>query len=333
MSRVKVIAEAGVNHNGSLKTALKMVDAAIAARADYIKFQTFRAEKLVTQDCKTADYQQQNMGAESQAEMLKRLELSEEDFRKINSYCKDRGIGFLSTPFDEESLEFIASLRPDYIKVPSGEITNLPFLRKVASTRIPVIISTGMCEYEDIHKVLMVFAKEYYTLDKMILLHCTTEYPAPYQDVNLRAMDALKERYGIPVGYSDHTEGIVVPIAAAALGAVVIEKHFTLSREMEGPDHVASLEPRELAAMVKGIREVELALGVNKKFITDSERKNITAARRSIVAARPIARGKIIEESDLAAKRPGKGLSPMLWDKVVGSKASKDYMPDEMIEL
>ena len=328
-----IIAEAGVNHNGSLETALRMVDAAAEAGADYIKFQTFQTQNLVTSDCSPADYQQKNMGAVSQAAMLKKLELTQEDFRVINEYCKRKGIGFLSTPFDKESVRFIASLNPDYIKVPSGEITNLPYLREVAATDIPVIISTGMCEMKDVREALLPFAERSYPTDKIILLHCTTEYPAPMEDVNLKAMSSLRRQFGLEAGYSDHTEGISISLAAAALGAVVIEKHFTLSREMEGPDHIASLEPEELAQLVKGVRDIEKALGDGCKRVTESERKNIIAARRSIVAARKIPKGKVIEAGDIAAKRPATGLSPMLWDSVVGSVAIRDYEPDERIEI
>lgn len=333
MERVKIIAEAGVNHNGSFNNALKMVDAAAEAGADYIKFQTFKTENLVTSSCRAADYQKINVGAESQADMLRKLELSHDEFRKINDYCKKKGVGFLSTPFDDDSIDFIASLNPDYIKVPSGEITNLPYLRRIAETEIPVIISTGMCELEDIKKALSVFEGRYYIPNKIILLHCTTEYPAPLKDVNLLAMQTLREKFGVPTGYSDHTRGIAIPVAAAALGAMVVEKHFTLSREMEGPDHAASLEPEELQQMVQSIREVEEALGVPIKKVTESERKNIIAARRSIVAARRIPCGKIIEKEDLAAKRPATGISPMLWDDVISSVAKRDFDFDEQIEL
>lgn len=322
-----------MNHNGSLETALKMVDAAVEAGADYIKFQTFKTESLVTGNCRAADYQKANAGAEGQAEMLRKLELSYEDFRRLNDYCRIKGIGFLSTPFDEDSIRFVASLNPDYIKVPSGEITNLPYLRKIAETRLPVIISTGMSTLRDIRAALMVFAGKYYTSDKITLLHCTTEYPCPFEDVNLRAMETIGKQFGLPIGYSDHTRGIAVPIAAVAIGAVMIEKHFTLSRQMEGPDHAASLEPSELTAMVRSIREVEAAMGSKEKMITPSESKNIAAARRSIVASRFIPAGKIIEEEDLAAKRPGNGISPIRWEEVVGSRAIRDFHPDQQIEL
>lgn len=330
---MKIIAEAGVNHNGSLETAKKMVDAAVGAGADYIKFQTFHAHSLVTALCEAADYQKKNAGAEKQQEMLKNLELSYDNFRELKEYCDKRGIGFLSTPFDEESIDFIASLKPDFMKVPSGELTNLPFLRKMASTKIPVIISTGMANPEEIAKALQPFRKEGYGSEDIVLLHCTTQYPTPMEDVNLLAMKSVSENFGYPSGYSDHTLGIEIPIAAATLGASVVEKHFTLDRKMEGPDHKASLEPEDLAAMVKAIRNIELALGNGIKEVKESERPNILAARRSIVAARPIAKGAIITEEDICAKRPATGLSPMLWDKVVGSKAIRDFDKDELIEL
>lgn len=333
MSKIKIIAEAGVNHNGSLATALKMVDAAKTAGADYIKFQTFRTENLVSSDCRAADYQTKNSGAVSQHEMLKKLELSYDDFRKIKEYCDKKGIGFLSTPFDSESLEFIASLNPDYIKVPSGEVTNLPFLREIADTGIPVIISTGMCTTIDVKNALIPFESQSYNAENIILLHCTTEYPAPLKDVNLLAMQSMRKDFELPVGYSDHTIGITIPLAAAALGAVMIEKHFTLSRDMEGPDHKASLEPDELSEMMKRIREIELALGKPQKFIAPSESKNLSAARKSIVAAREIKKGDIFKAEDLKTLRPGDGLSPMLWDEIIGSKAIKDFSVNQKIEL
>ena len=265
--------------------------------------------------------------------MLKSLELCYEDFRKIKEYCNRRGIGFLSTAFDEDSIDFIASLHPDFMKVPSGELTNLPFLRKMAETGIPVIISTGMATPEEIAKALAPFRKAGYGSEDIVLLHCTTQYPAPMEDVNLLAMKTVSDSFGLRSGYSDHTLGIEIPIAAATLGASVIEKHFTLSRDMEGPDHKASLEPEELAAMVKAVNNIKIALGNGVKEVTESEKSNIVAARRSIVASRPITKGQIIREEDICAKRPATGLSPMLWDKVVGSKAIKDFEADELIVI
>lgn len=330
---MKIIAEAGVNHNGSLDTAKKMVDAALEAGVDYIKFQTFHAHSLVTALCEAADYQKENAGAENQKDMLKDLELSFDEFKELKAYCDKKGIGFLSTPFDADSIDFIASLNPDYMKVPSGELTDLPFLRKMASTHIPVIISTGMATPEEIAKALKPFQKEGYGNDDIILLHCTTQYPTPMEDVNLLAMKTVSDNFGLPAGYSDHTLGIEIPIAAATLGAKVVEKHFTLDRKMEGPDHKASLEPDQLKEMVSAMRNIEKALGNGVKEVKESERPNILAARRSIVAKRPIAKGQVIEEDDITTKRPATGLSPMLWDKVVGSKATRDYAPDELIEM
>lgn len=330
---MKIIAEAGVNHNGSLDVAMKMVDAAKAAGADYIKFQTFKTESLVTSSCEAADYQKENAGASDQASMLRKLELSYQDFRKLQEYCEQKGIGFLSTPFDLESIDFLASLKPDYMKVPSGEITNLPYLRRIAATGIPVIMSTGMSSLEDIRAALKPFKEAGYKSDDIILLHCTTQYPAPMEEVNLRAMRTLKELFGYEAGYSDHTRGIEVAVAAAALGASVIEKHFTLDRNMEGPDHKASLEPGELQELVSAVRNVEKALGSGEKQITESELQNMGIARRSIVAARPIKKGEKISEEDICAKRPGTGISPMEWDKVVGSVASRDFNTDDLIVL
>ncbi|MCH5238605.1 MAG: N-acetylneuraminate synthase [Muribaculaceae bacterium] len=330
---MKIIAEAGVNHNGSLEIAKKMVDAAAEAGADYIKFQTFHAHSLVTAGCETAGYQKENVGTDNQKEMLTKLELSYDEFRELKAYCDSKGIGFLSTAFDEESIDFIASLKPDYMKVPSGEITNLPFLRKMASTKIPMIISTGMSTPEEIARALKPFLKEGYGANDIILLHCTTQYPTPMEDVNLLAMKTVCGNFGHPAGYSDHTLGIEIPIAAATMGAEIVEKHFTLDRNMEGPDHKASLEPHELAEMVKSIRNILKALGNGVKEVKESESRNIIAARRSIVAKKPIAKDQIITEEDICCKRPATGLSPMLWDKVVGSKAIKDFKIDEPIEI
>ena len=330
---MKIIAEAGVNHNGSIEIAKKMVDAAKDAGADYIKFQTFHAHSLVTSNCEAADYQKENTGWSSQKELLKKLELSYNDFKDLKDYCDKKNIGFLSTPFDEESIDFIASLNPDFMKVPSGELTDLPFLRKIASTGIPVIISTGMATPDEIAKALKPFQKAAYGSQDIVLLHCTTQYPTPMEDVNLLAMKTVSENFGHQSGYSDHTIGIEIPIAAATLGAKIIEKHFTLDRNMEGPDHKASLEPHELKTMVSAIKNILQALGNGVKEVKDSERPNIMAARRSIVARRPIRKNEIITEDAICAKRPATGLSPMLWDKVVGSKAIRDFATDEMIEI
>lgn len=328
-----VIAEAGVNHNGSLDYAMRLVDIAAEAKADYVKFQTFKTENLVAKSCPTAAYQQEKTGHGGQYEMLKNLELSYNDFRELKNYCEHRGIGFLSTPFDIESVDFLASLKVDFMKIPSGEITNLPYLRRIASTGIPVIISTGMSTIDEIGDALRPFRNTGYAADKIFLLHCNTQYPTPYQDVNLNALTTLEKAFGVEVGYSDHTVGVEVPVAAVALGAKIIEKHFTMSRELEGPDHSASLEPEELKMMVSMIRNVNTALGSPEKFRTSSETGNLGIARKSIVASRKIVRGQIIQEEDLTTKRPGTGLSPMIWDRVVGSVATKDFMPDQQIEL
>lgn len=328
-----IIAEAGVNHNGDFNRALNMVDAAKAAGADYIKFQTFKADKLVTATGETAEYQKKNCNADSQIEMLRRLELSFEDFMKIAGYCKKKNIGFLSTPFDLESVDFLVDLGIDFMKIPSGEINNLPYLRRIASTGIPVIISTGMCSVEDIRNAVNVFLKAGYDKDTLTVLQCNTEYPTPMRDVNLKAMVTLRDIFQLPTGYSDHTTGIGIPLAATALGATVIEKHFTLSRQLPGPDHAASLEPDELKKMVTAIRNISIALGSGEKVITESERKNIPVARKSIVAAYDIAEGEVFTENNLTVKRPGNGLSPMLWDEVIGKVALRDFKADSLISI
>ncbi|MDE6445167.1 MAG: N-acetylneuraminate synthase [Muribaculaceae bacterium] len=328
-----IIAEAGVNHNGSFELACRLVDAAADAGADYVKFQTFRTENLVTRSVGAADYQKRNCNAESQFQMLKNLELTFGEFRHLADYCRTRGIGFLSTPFDRESTDFLASLGMDYMKIPSGELTNLPYLRHAAATRIPPIISTGMSTLSDVEGALSVFLDAGFSRSEIILLHCTTQYPTPFGDVNLRAMETLRNAFGVQTGYSDHTEGIEVPVAAVALGAAVIEKHFTLDRNMEGPDHKASLEPSQLSAMVTSIRNIEAALGSGIKHVADSERENIRAARKSIVAAEPIKKGEAFSENNLTVKRPGTGISPMMWDDVLGRTAAYDFDPDDLIRL
>lgn len=328
-----IIAEAGVNHNGSLETALKLVDAAALSGADYVKFQTFKSDKIVTGDGKTADYQKDNTKAVSQLEMLRRLELPYEDFSIIANRCRQNGIGFLSTPFDLESIDFLASLDMDFMKVPSGEITNLPYLRKISRLRMPIILSTGMSTLADVEGALQVLYDGGVSRNDITVLHCNTQYPTPYSDVNLKAMTTMREAFGVNVGYSDHTPGIVVPMAAVALGASVIEKHFTLDKSMEGPDHIASLDPDELAEMVRGIRHVSMALGSPMKKVTPSEKKNMTAARKSIVAAADIKKGETFTENNLTVKRPGNGISPMHWDRIVGRTALRSYHADDLIDL
>jgi N,N'-diacetyllegionaminate synthase len=333
MKRVLIIAEAGVNHNGKFDLACRLVDAAAEAGADYVKFQTFKAERLVTSAGRTADYQKRNCEADSQLAMLRSLELPFEAFRELAQYCRAKGIGFLSTPFDGESIRFLASLGMDFMKVPSGEITNLPYLRMIADTKLPVIISTGMSTLADVEGALAVFYERGYTREMITLLHCNTEYPTPMRDVNLRAMETLRASFGVDTGYSDHTRGIEVPIAAVALGATVIEKHFTLDHNLPGPDHVASLEPAELKRMVTAVRNVESALGTGLKRVSDSERGNMAVARKSIVAARDIVCGEVLSAENLTVKRPGDGLSPMLWDMVCGRRAIRNFTRDEQIEI
>ena len=328
---VYIIAEAGVNHNGSLETAYKLVDVAKEAGVDCIKFQTFKADKLASADSKKAEYQIRNSGDESQLDMLKKLELSYDDFKKLKKYCDKVEIAFLSTPFDLESIEFLNTIDMPFWKVPSGEITNLPYLIALAETGKPMIISTGMCGMDEIDEALSLIKEK--GVDDIKLLHCNTEYPTPFEDVNLRAMNTIRERFDLEVGYSDHTRGIEVPIAAVAMGATVIEKHFTLDRNMEGPDHKASLEPDELKAMVKAIRNIEQSFGTGIKEPSPSERKNIVVARKSIVAACDIKEGTVLSEENLAVKRPGDGISPMKWFEVIGTKAVRDFKEDEQIQL
>ena len=331
-----IIAEAGVNHNGDIPTALRLIDAAAEAGADYVKFQTFKAEELVVQSAPRAAYQAHacpDAKDDSQFSMLKKLELAFDDFAGLAGYCKSRNIGFLSTPFDIDSINFLATLGMDYWKIPSGEINDLPYLRAVASHPGQVIMSTGMSTLDEVAAAVEALDAAGKPRHDIILLHCTTQYPAPFESVNLRAMDALASLGCRAVGYSDHTRGISVPIAAVARGAFVIEKHFTLDRDMPGPDHKASLEPTELAAMVRAVREVELSLGTGKKAVAEAERGNIAVARRSIVARRHIAKGQAITADDLTVKRPGTGLSPMLWDSVIGSTATRDYAPNDFIVL
>ena len=327
---VLIIAEAGVNHNGSLELAYRLVDAAKSAGADCVKFQTFKTEKLVSRIAEKAKYQKKTTGDNSQKNMLKALELSFNDFSKLKEYCDKVGICFISTPFDLDSIEFLNSLDMPFWKIPSGEITDLPYLLALAKTKKPVILSTGMCEMYEIESAIRIL-KENGTKD-IKLLHCNTEYPTPFEDVNLRAMETMRETFNLEVGYSDHTEGIEVSIAAVTLGASIIEKHFTLDRNMKGPDHKASLEPDELAAMIQGIRHIEKAIGDGIKAPSASEEKNKTAARKSIVAKKAIKHGDIFCEENLTVKRPGNGISPMRWFEVIGKKATRDYAEDELIE-
>lgn len=328
---IYIIAEAGVNHNGSFETACRMVDAAKAAGTDCIKFQTFRARNLVSRYAQKAEYQKNATGEGSQAEMLKKLELSQEEFIALKAYCDQVGICFLSTPFDLESIAFLNTMDMPFWKIPSGEVTDYPYLVALAKTAKPVVMSTGMCELGEISDAIRTL-KENGTTD-IRLLHCNTEYPTPLEDVNLRAMNTLREMFKVDVGYSDHTRGIVIPIAAAAMGAIIIEKHFTLDRDMEGPDHKASLEPEELKLMVQSIRNVEKALGSTVKKPSASEKKNIALARKSIVAKRKIQVGEVLTEENLTVKRPGNGISPMMWNRVIGKKVIQDFEEDEQIRI
>jgi N,N'-diacetyllegionaminate synthase len=331
MSRVQIIAEAGVNHNGDIIVAKRLVDEAKRCGADIVKFQTFDPKKLASKYAVMAEYQKQNLGIEeSQIEMLGRLTLREEDYIELSDYCRNIGIEFLSTPFDTKSVHFLNNLQSIW-KIPSGEITNYPYLVEIAKTGKDIILSTGMSTIEDVDAAIKVLIDN--GAGKITLLHCTTNYPTPMEDVNLKAMITLKERYRCSVGYSDHTNGIEVPIAAVAMGASVIEKHFTLDRSMSGPDHKASLEPNELKAMVDAIRNIELALGDGIKVPAESEMKNMNIARKSIIAAKPIKKGEILSDSNLTTKRPGTGISPMLWNSVLGTKAVRDFDEDELIEI
>lgn len=332
MKKVLIIAEAGVNHNGHIDLAYKMIDKAKEAGADIIKFQTAKPELVISKFAPKAEYQIANtQNNENQLEMCKKIHLKFEDYIELKAYCEKIGIGFLSTPFDLDSIEFLDGMDIQLWKIPSGEITNLPYLIKIAKTHKPIILSTGMCNIQEIEAAVNVLRE--YGSDEISLLHCTTEYPAPYKDVNLKAMLTLKQRFGYEVGYSDHTNGIEVPIAAVAMGATIIEKHFTLDKSMEGPDHKASLEVDELKAMVDGIRNIEKAIGSGEKVPSNSEIKNINIARKSIVAKCNIKKGEIFTEQNITTKRPGNGITPMKWFEVIGKAAVKDFGEDELIVL
>lgn len=328
---IYIIAEAGVNHNGSFDLACKLVDEAKKAGVDCIKFQTFKAEKLVSHSAKKAEYQKKATGDSSQQDMLKQLELSFDQFVQLKDYCDKVGIAFLSTPFDFDSLAFLDTIEMPFWKIPSGEVTNYPYLVALAKTGKPIVMSTGMCTMEEIGQALKVLQEN--GAGEIKLLHCNTEYPTPFEDVNLTAMADIRNTFALEVGYSDHTKGIEIPVAAAALGATVIEKHFTLDKNMEGPDHKASLEPCELAEMVRTIRNIEKALGDGVKRPSKSEEKNKPIARKSIVAQKFIAKGETLTADNLTVKRPGEGISPMQWEKVLGTKAIRDFSPDELIEV
>ena len=321
MSKVIIIAEAGVNHNGDIQIAKKLIDAAVDAGVDYVKFQTFKADSLVSKSAKKAEYQSVNIndGDDSQYAMLKNLELSHKDHLELMSYCEERNINFFSTAFDVEGVHYLNDLGLSFFKIPSGEITNYPYLKAVALYKKPVVMSTGMCSEKDIEKALEVLVKFGLSMEMISILHCNTEYPTPMKDVNLKAMLTIQEKFKTKVGYSDHTLGIEVPVAAVALGAHVIEKHFTLDKTLPGPDHVASLEPDELKAMVKAIRNIELAMSGNGgKVPSESEFKNIAIARKSLHIKRDLLKGHTIIDEDLIPLRPGDGISPMEWENVIG---------------
>ena len=334
-NKVIVIAEAGVNHNGDITKAKALIDKGAEAGVDYVKFQTFKAGNLVTKQAKRAAYQDRNtQDNDTQYEMLKKLELSQAVHQELIDYCAQKGVQFLSTGFDIESLEFLARLGITIAKVPSGEITNLPYLRKIATLFPEVILSTGMATIIEIKDAVKVLTDNGVNRDKITVLHCNTEYPTPMEDVNLRAMLHIQQEVGVAIGYSDHTLGIEVPIAAVALGATIIEKHFTLDKTLPGPDHKASLEPDELKAMVSAIRNIEKAIGGSGlKEVSASEAKNKPIARKSIVASKSIKKGDFFTEENITVKRPGIGISPIQWDDVIGKTAKKDFEEDDLIEL
>lgn len=328
---VFIIAEAGVNHNGSLEIAKKMIDAAAKAGVDAVKFQTFRSELLATDEAEKAAYQSTCQNGESQKEMLKKLELSEAVHVELFNYASERDLVFMSTPFDHESIDLLNRLGLKIFKIGSGDMTNVPYLRKIAGLGKKIIMSTGMSDLDEIGRSLQVLLDAGMTKKNICLLHTNTDYPTSYSDVNLRAMLTIGKQFDLDTGYSDHTRGIEVPVAATALGARVIEKHFTLGREMEGPDHKASLEPDELKAMVKAIRNIEMAMGNGEKVPTANEMRNFNAARKSLVAAEQIKKGELFTEDNIAVKRPGNGISPLEWDSIIGTPAHKDYKKDDLI--
>lgn len=331
-THVIIIAEAGVNHNGDIGTARKMIEIAASSGADFIKFQTFKTEKLVTATAQKASYQEIQTGVQgSQFAMLKKLELDEQAHQDLIAHALKHGIQMISTPFDEDSAEMLNRLNVELFKVGSGDLTNILLLRQLARFGKPIILSTGMAEMEEIGKAIGIIEQAGLSRSMITVLHANTDYPTPYTDVNLRAMQTIATEFGVKVGYSDHTDGIEVPVAAVALGAGVIEKHFTLDRNMEGPDHKASLEPDGLRAMVQSIRHIEQALGSSKKEPSAGERKNMAAARKSIVAACPIRKGEPFTPENLTVKRPGTGISPLQWDNIIGTFAARDYLSDELI--
>lgn len=332
MGKILIIAEAGVNHNGDINLAHRLIDAAKNSGADIVKFQIGKPENVVSRFAKKAEYQKRNTGyRESQLDMVRKITLSFDLFKELKKHCENVGIGFLSTPFDMESVDFLQKLGCDLWKIPSGEITNYPYLVRIAETGKNIILSTGMCRMDEIEASYRILREK--GSGKISLLHCTTQYPAPFESVNLRAMLALKDKFQCPVGYSDHTVGSEISVAAAALGASILEKHFTLDRNMEGPDHKASLEPDELAMMIAQVRNVEIALGDGEKRPANEELSNLAVVRKSIVARRDIRKGEIFSVENITTKRPGDGISPMRWNEILGMKAVKDFSEDALIEL
>jgi N,N'-diacetyllegionaminate synthase len=331
-NKVFIIAEAGVNHNGSVDLAKQLIDVAVDSGADAVKFQTFKAENLVSKNAQKADYQKQTTDeSESQFEMIKRLELDVATHKKLIKYCNEKGIMFLSTPFDSDSINLLNELNLKIFKIPSGEITNLPYLRHIGSLVKQVILSTGMSTLQEVDDALTILVDAGTKKENITVLHANTMYPTPMEDVNLNAMQTMRQEFNVAVGYSDHTLGIEVDIAAVTMGASIIEKHFTLDKTMKGPDHKASLEPEELKAMVRAIRNIEKALGSNEKILSPSEEVNINIVRKSIVANQNIKKGELLSEKNISTKRPGTGISPMKWDEIIGVVATKDYNADELI--
>lgn len=331
---VIIIAEAGVNHNGDINLAKQLIEVAADAKADYVKFQTFKSEKVMSVLAKTANYQKQNLKSvsESQIEMIRKYELNIDAHKELIKHCKKHKIKFSSTAFDLESIDLLQSFNMDFWKIPSGEITNLPYLRKIGKLNQKIILSSGMSSLGDIESALKILTESGTAKEKITILHCNTQYPTPYSDANIKAMQTIKSAFNVNVGFSDHTLGIEVPIAAVAMGATVIEKHFTLDKNLEGPDHKASLEPNELKSMVTSIRNIEKALGNGIKCLTASEAENIHIARKSIVASKPIKKGEYFTPENLTIKRPGSGLSPFEWDSIMGKTAIRDFATDELIE-
>ena len=332
MRKVFIIAEAGVNHNGSIELAKKLIDVAADAGADAVKFQTFKAKNLVSKKAKKAEYQKRTTSSnESQFEMLKKLELDIAAHKELIAYCQFRDIMFLSTPFDHDSINLLNDLNIEIFKIPSGEITNLPYLRQIGALNKKVVLSTGMADLGEIEDALDVLVSSGTAKEKITVLHANTEYPTPMEDVNLKAMQTIANAFNIDVGYSDHTLGIEVDIAAVAMGANIIEKHFTLDKTMDGPDHKASLEPDELSSMISAIRNIEKAIGSGIKKPSKSEQPNISLARKTIVAAKTIVKGELLTDENLATKRAGQGINPMLWDEIIGTTAMKNYAEDDLI--